>query len=279
MLPNYKISHSVFEQISSSGSGGVFSLYQGSIVVECSKFVSDTAQQFGGCIYCSQASIELKKSSFFKCASLAYQNNIRGNVLSCIDGKGILENIDTELCSYSEKECSDSCISFYSSQSIISLFNATSNYGLTGGSGCSCLESIEGTSMSFINIVEGRDSYMIEAQTNHYIVKKANFIDCSHCVHKAVGYANLDYLYTFISCVFKQMGDTKIVVNSHKYYVEDCQAEGSFENIEEVSNPSTIFVQINLKCNIYYSSFNKLSKSLENIRITLLLLLFMLSSR
>ena len=274
----YLISNSIFEQISSSGNGGIFSLEEGKLFFQCSSFNLNTASQSGGCIYFTGTSIELKKASFFKCASLAHSDGIKGNVLASTGGDGIIENINTELCGYSDNDSSDSCISFYSSKSIISFVNATRNYGYGGGSCCSCLISTEGTELSFLNIVEGRDSYNIEAFTNHYAVTKTNFIDCTHCKKNSVAYANQNYLFTFISCVFKQMGNTKIVVNNLKYYAENCQTDGSFESIQQISNPSTILFEIEVRCNIHSQVAIMKSKLIDNIQIKFLFVLFISSS-
>ena len=247
MDPKSSILSSLFEYHATTGNGGVISVANITLLIDCSIFRYNTATLAGGCIYCSSSSLTITKTSFFQSSSIANDSRYRGNAMAQIRGECVLQNSNSLLCGFVSDQSSDSSISFVRTKSVVSLINISSNYGKNGGSFSSLIVEPD-SEITYSNIIDSHDSFFIETENNPYDVKMINFIDCTNCLSNYICYCNSNDLYTFISCVFINLGDHTIVSTLFTYKGYDCQSDSSFSSISHVESPQTNKIIIQLQC-------------------------------
>ena len=271
-METIKVSQAIFENFHQSVNGSVFSLQDRIISIECCTFNENSCQKYGGCIYCYQSDLTIKKTSFFHCCSIGHQPNIYGNVLLLHGKQARINNINTHLCSYSDTKCGDSSICFLYSLVNIKYLNASSNFGYSGGSGFTMKWTEENSNSSYANIVDSRDESVFQTQYGEYSVYNSNFIDCSQCSGQIIYQSKTEEI-TLYNCIFKNTGNVPFTNSCFHIKAYETKADREYFDIKQDNSLSIIAFHVNYQCNQETFEFCNNKLNLNTLKFLLFIFL------
>ena len=228
------ISFSIFQNFHSSENGGVFSIHQRTVQIECCYFMDNSTPQNGGSCYINEGSSKLSKVSFVRSYSTANSEN-------CIQACQ---------CGISRGLSTDTAVKFLYSPSIsIIQYNSSKNYGNNGGSGFNIhypqLEPI----VKFLSVETAYDYRFIEFGDANCNLERCNFINSTE-VNDVVIYIHRNNQVTLNYCVLYDLKSTKIFYSTYTSIFYDCQSDQlySFSGITQTQDVQIIDIQMEYKC-------------------------------
>ena len=239
------ISNSKFENIYSNLNGSI-SIVNVPINISCCSFVSNSCENYGGCICVLHTVISLNKTVFSKCFSKKRTNEIIGNAMYACKSKAELKEISTSQCGTSNF-FSDSAIGIDYSKAITINYNSSSNYGIYGSSGIRYREPNEGSYVKFLQVYDSHDEFAVESYNNFITVSFSNFIHFTN--KKYICWENTANIIKFAWCVFWDCDTQSFSYDCTSYLVENC-VSNSFDNINKTSEATNNVILINLVCTI-----------------------------
>ena len=246
-----EISNSIFENFKNSENGGVFNFINLNFHLICSYFSNNSVTKRGGCIYSSGSQITTEKSVFYKCCSLANQDNTQGNIGYLTSSDVILDNIGMVLCGYSTTYRSDSTFILETGYDELTYINASDNHGIGGGSGYSLYSCKEGSFAKYGNIANGKDSHMIEAVNNGYSIYKTNLINCTEC-HSALFYQTYANLLYFEDCFFINTGNVNFCNDNLAFNAKNTYSDKASGSVQITNKLQTHEITLQMKCPFFY---------------------------
>ena len=223
MLSICSLSNTYFLNHYGKSNGGVISVQDVILEVYCCTFQNNSSPDNGGCIYCEDTTLTIKRSSFFRCCSTRYQNNIWGNAIYCLRNEATLDNYNVVLCSYANTPSSDSSLSFNNAQVTSSYLNSTGNFGFGGGSAFTFQYIKDNSYVKNSLLIDGRDHRIIETVSCTITVNKTDFINCSNC-QDCILYTEFGAYFYLNECIFYNNGN-KAFSNSNAYKLYKCQMD------------------------------------------------------
>ena len=253
MSKNVIISVALFENFHGAENGGILCASGAIVKVSCCYFTENSCQQEGGCFYLNKTDLVLKKTSFYRCWAEAYKNDRFGNAFCQNENKALLENVNVVLCSYTNEnnKCADSCIYFEYCLTTINKYNASDNCGWKGGAGFNLRYSEENSTVSYANVINGRDESMIQGGYKPYTVQKTNLINCTECAGIII-YQHSSNMIILRQCILWDTGEKQITNEDTILEVYETYADQSFGNIKQIEQCSTNLIIINMKCPLIY---------------------------
>ena len=171
------ISYSTFQNFHSSENGGVFSIFQGTVKIECCYFLENSSPLNGGSCYIENGFSALSKVSFMRSFSAANSEQSYGNAVYVNGGNVSLNCIETCQCGISREQSTDTSIALHFAARVSVKYNATSNYGNNGGSGFNIHSPPIEPTVRFVSVVTAYDFRFIEFGTVKCNIEQCNFIN------------------------------------------------------------------------------------------------------
>ena len=215
------VAKSIFKEISNSGDGGVFRVTGKNLNITCCVFESTFCTNQGGSLFLSNCKLNINRTTFLKCYTSAYTNNICGNSIYINQNSATLEYISTYLCAPSAKPCSDSSICVETCVTKIKFYNSSNNYGISGASAARITYSIDGSDVRYINSDASNDLLAFEVQKNPLTIYNTNVVNITSA-NRYIYWTDANNVIAFNGCIFWDCTVTRFAYSNTQCTFTNC---------------------------------------------------------
>ena len=222
------VAKSIFKEISNSGDGGVFRVTDKNLNITCCVFESTFCSNRGGSLFLSNCKFNINRTTFSRCYTSAYTNDICGNAIYINQNSATLEYISSYLCGPSDKQCTDSSVCVETCVTKVKFYNSSNNYGISGSSAIKITYAVDGSDARCINSDASNDIVLFESWSKFMTIYNSNVVNITSS-NRYIYWSDKNNVIAFNGCIFWDCTVTRFAYSNTQCTFTDCYSNSITE--------------------------------------------------